>query len=132
MRVMRFPRIAAVLLLVPALDVSVPAESRQHRGSAASKPATPSREEQTANTASVRELQSALGRDPNNAELHLRLGVAYSQQDDFARAREAFQRAVTIAPGSAEAHNWLGVALLAQSDFPGAIVALRKAIALDP
>ena len=132
---MRCPPSAAVLcvlLLIPALGASVPAESGQGRGSAASRPTTPGRDEQPANTASVPELESAVKRDPNNAELQLRLGIAYSQQDDFSRARAAFQRAVTIAPGSAEAHNWLGVALLAQSDFAGGIAALRKAIALDP
>lgn len=131
---MRFPiaGVLCVLLLVPALGASVPAGSRQDRGSAASRPTTPGGEAQPANTASVPELESAVKRDPNNAELQLRLGIAYSQQDDFSRARQAFQRAVQIAPGSAEAHNWLGVALLAQSDFAGGIAALRKAIALDP
>jgi tetratricopeptide (TPR) repeat protein len=81
---------------------------------------------------SVRELQLAIKKEPANAELHVRLGIAYWQQDDFSRALAAFQRAVKIAPRSAEAQNWLGVALLAQSDFPGGIAALRKAIALDP
>jgi tetratricopeptide (TPR) repeat protein len=81
---------------------------------------------------SAGELESALKRDPTNADLQVQLGIAYWQQDDFSRALAAFRRAVTIAPASAEAQNWLGVALLSQSDFPGGIAALRRAIALDP
>jgi tetratricopeptide (TPR) repeat protein len=80
----------------------------------------------------VSELQAAIKRDPSNAKLHIALGLAYWDRNDYPRALTAFRRAVKVGPRSAEAHNWLGVALSEKTDFPGAIAAFRKAIALDP
>ena len=60
------------------------------------------------------------------------LGLAYLDTNDYARALDAFQRAVQVGPQSAEAHNWLGVALSSKADLPGAIAEFRKAVALDP
>ncbi len=81
---------------------------------------------------SVSELEAAIKRDPSNSKLHVALGLAYWERNDYPRALTAFRRAVQAGPRSAEAHNWLGVALSEKADFPGAIAAFRKAIALDP
>ena len=81
---------------------------------------------------SVAQLEAAVKRRPSDPKLHVALGLAYWERNDYPRALTAFQRAVKVAPGSAEAHNWLGVALAEKSDFPGAIAELRKAVALDP
>jgi tetratricopeptide (TPR) repeat protein len=78
------------------------------------------------------QIEAAIKRDPNNSKLHVALGLAYLDKNDFPRALEAFQRAVKIAPSSAEAHNWLGVAIMEKADLPGAIAEFRKAVALDP
>lgn len=81
---------------------------------------------------SVSQLEAAVKRRPSDSKLHVALGLAYWERDDYPRALAAFQRAVEVAPASAEAHNWLGVALSEKSDLPGAIAELRKAVALDP
>jgi len=81
---------------------------------------------------SLTQIQSALKRDPRNPHLHVALGLAYWDQNDYPHALEAFQEAVKVAPGSAEAHNWLGVALMGKADLPGAVAELRKAVSLDP
>jgi tetratricopeptide (TPR) repeat protein len=81
---------------------------------------------------SVSQLEAAIKRDPSNAKLHVALGLAYWDRNDYPRALTAFRRAVKAGPRSAEAHNWLGVALSEKTDFAGAIAAFRKAIALDP
>ena len=79
----------------------------------------------------VRQIEAAIQRDPT-IRLHVALGLAYWDQNDYPHALEAFQRAVKVGPGSAEAHNWLGVALMGKADLPGAIAEFRKAVALDP
>jgi tetratricopeptide (TPR) repeat protein len=80
---------------------------------------------------SLAQLEAAVRRDPANPDLHVRLGLAYWERNDYPRALKQFQRAVKVGPRSAEAHNWLGVALSEKSDLPGAIAAFRKAVALD-
>ena len=77
-------------------------------------------------------LRPALKRDPKNPKLHVALGLAYWDRNDYPHALEAFQRAVKVGPNSAEAHNWLGVAIMEKADLPGAIAEFKKAVALDP
>ena len=81
---------------------------------------------------SVSQLQAEIARDPNNPKLHIELGLAYWDRNDYPRALEAFQRAVKVGPRVAEAHNWLGVALSEKADLPGAISEFKQAVELDP
>ncbi len=81
---------------------------------------------------SVSQIEAAIKRDPGNPKLHVALGLAYWDRNDYPHALEAFQRAVKVAPASAEAHNWLGVAIMGKADLPGAIAEYRKAVSLDP
>jgi tetratricopeptide (TPR) repeat protein len=81
---------------------------------------------------SISQIEAAIQRDPGNPKLHVTLGLAYWDRNDYPHALEAFQRAVKVGPNSAEAHNWLGVALMGKADLPGAIAEFKKAIALDP
>ena len=80
----------------------------------------------------ILEIQTAIKRDPMNPELHVQLGLAYWDRNDYRHAFEAFQQAVKIGPNSAQAHNWLGVALMGKADLPNAISEFRKAVSLDP
>jgi tetratricopeptide (TPR) repeat protein len=80
---------------------------------------------------SLSQMEAAIQRDPGNPKLHVALGLAYWDRNDYPHALEAFQRAVKVGPASAEAHNWLGVALMGKADLPGAIAEFRKAVALD-
>jgi tetratricopeptide (TPR) repeat protein len=81
---------------------------------------------------SMSQIESEIKRDPNNPKLHVALGLAWWDRNDYPHALEAFQRAVKVGPSSAEAHNWLGVALLEKADLPGATAEFRKAVSLDP
>jgi tetratricopeptide (TPR) repeat protein len=80
----------------------------------------------------ISQIEAAIQRDPGNPKLHVTLGLAYWDRNDYPHALEAFQRAVKVGPNSAEAHNWLGVALMGKTDLPGAVVEFKKAVALDP
>jgi tetratricopeptide (TPR) repeat protein len=81
---------------------------------------------------SPRQIEAAIQRDPNNPRLHVALGLAYWDKNDYPHALEAFRRAVKVGPSSAQAHNWLGVAIMEKADLPRAIAEFRKSIALDP
>jgi len=80
----------------------------------------------------ISQIEAAIQRDPGNPKLHVNLGLAYWDRNDYPHALEAFQRAVKAGPNSAEAHNWLGVALMGKTDLPGAVAEFKKAVALDP
>src|SRR6266851_8419429 len=82
--------------------------------------------------ASIPDLQAAIKGDPSNPKLHVALGLAYWDHNDYRHALEAFQRAVRVGPSSAEAHNWLGVAILEKADLAGATAEFRRAVSLDP
>jgi len=81
---------------------------------------------------SISQLEAAIRRDPGNPKLHVTLGLAYWDRNDYPHALDAFQRAVKVGPNSAQAHNWLGVALMGKADLPSAVAEFKKAVALDP
>jgi tetratricopeptide (TPR) repeat protein len=80
---------------------------------------------------SISQIEAAIRRDPGNPKLHVTLGLAYWDRNDYPHALDAFQRAVKVGPNSAEAHNWLGVALMGKADLPSAVAEFKKAVALD-
>jgi len=80
---------------------------------------------------SISQLEAAIRRDPGNPKLHVTLGLAYWDRNDYPHALDAFQRAVKVGPNSAQAHNWLGVALMGKADLPSAVAEFKKAVALD-
>jgi cytochrome c-type biogenesis protein CcmH/NrfG len=100
-RALTIPGRCAFAVFALALAVSAQA---QKPGSASARPST--------RQISISQLESEIKRDPNNPRLHVALGLAYWDRNDYPHALEAFQRAVKVGPSSAEAHNWLGVALL--------------------
>jgi tetratricopeptide (TPR) repeat protein len=99
------------------------------RATPSKNPAAPAAQ---AAASSIARLQAQIQRDPSNPQLHIELGLAYWETNDYARALSAFQRAVKTGPKVAEAHNWLGVALAGKADLPGAIAEFKQALALDP
>ena len=72
---------------------------------------------------------------PDDALVHLDLGIVHRRREDFDRALEHYGRALSLAPELAVAHFDRGEALLAK-DATGladaAIEAFRKAIELSP
>jgi len=81
---------------------------------------------------SPQQIEAELQRQPGNANLYIKLGHTYWEENNFPKAFDAFQEATRVGPNSAEAHNWFGVALMQKGDFPTAITEFRKAISLDP
>lgn len=60
----------------------------------------------------VDELRKAVKDDPKNAYFHKGLGVAYMQKREFARAVEAFRKALELNPYYSDVRNDLGTALI--------------------
>ncbi len=57
----------------------------------------------------LQELKSLLDRDPNNAELHSRLGDAYFDLKDFNSAVVSYKKAIGINPADVDAYNDLAL-----------------------
>lgn len=75
----------------------------------------------------------ALALDPELAEAHSTLAyVALHFDRDFARAEEAFQRALGRNPSYAAARHWRSHLLVAERRFDDALAESRVALALDP
>ena len=82
-------------------------------------------------------LQEAVHLDPELAEGYARLGTAYlesrERKKQWKKARQAFEKALSLNPDLAEAHDGLGlIALYQKKDTHGAKTHFDKAIALAP
>lgn len=80
----------------------------------------------------ARSFEQALALDPDNAEIHFRLGLAARDQRRLAAAATHYRRAIELRPDYVEAHNNLGAVLQMQDDSAGALAAWRRAVALQP
>lgn len=69
---------------------------------------------------------------PNDADLHIGLGIARFEQGQEAQAIEHLQRACELAPDSAMAWFNLGEALGRHAKSADSVAALRRATELDP
>jgi tetratricopeptide (TPR) repeat protein len=77
-------------------------------------------------------LEKARSLDDKNAEVHYRLGTAYSNAGNRARGIAECTRATEIDPNDPKARYFLGRVLVADGRFPDAIAALKEAVRLDP
>ncbi|VAV85304.1 hypothetical protein MNBD_DELTA01-1219 [hydrothermal vent metagenome] len=57
----------------------------------------------------LHELKSLVEKDPNNAELHSRLGDAYFDMKDFNSAVVSYKKAISINPSDVDAYNDLAL-----------------------
>ena len=73
---------------------------------------------------------TALRKDPNNAVLYNKRGIAELQLNNLAAAQKDFQRAVKQNPHYAEAYNNLGVVSYTQRNYKKAIRQYEKALRL--
>jgi tetratricopeptide (TPR) repeat protein len=73
---------------------------------------------------------AALRKDPNNAVLYDKRGIAELQLNNLAAAQKDFQRAVKKNPHYAEAYNNLGVVSYMQRNYKKAIRQYEKALRL--
>jgi tetratricopeptide (TPR) repeat protein len=77
-------------------------------------------------------LRDLVGRQPNNPEMRVRLGLALAAQQDLGGAIACLRKAISLQPKYALAHMNLGEALRRKGDLEGAIACFQKAIALQP
>ena len=68
----------------------------------------------------IARLELARASSPNSEPAQRAIGIAYFKANRFAEAREALQRAVSMAPSDGVAALYLGLTAEAQNDFPAA------------
>jgi tetratricopeptide (TPR) repeat protein len=75
--------------------------------------------------------QAALRKDPKNAALYNKLGLANLQNGDLRSARAAFQKSAKLNPKYAEALNNVGAVDFKQNNLGSAAKYFKKALALE-
>jgi tetratricopeptide (TPR) repeat protein len=75
--------------------------------------------------------EEAVLKDPKNAVLHNKLGLATWKNGDMRSARADFQKAAKLNPKYAEALNNLGAVDFTQKNLGSAVKYFKKAVALD-
>ena len=78
------------------------------------------------------EYSEALRRQPDDAQIHHNLGVAFAQLGRMQDATHEFLEAVRLDPNRAELQYSAGMAFVATGDYARAAEFLRQAIKLDP
>jgi tetratricopeptide (TPR) repeat protein len=81
---------------------------------------------------SIDDLKKEIGKDPNNADLHFRLAIAYGLLNNQDAALEEFNKAAEIKPDFALAHLNLGNVYSLKNMPEDAKKEYEKAIELDP
>jgi putative PEP-CTERM system TPR-repeat lipoprotein len=69
---------------------------------------------------------------PNDPAAYDLQGMAWFGKNDFARARQSFEKALTISPGDKQAMSYLAQLDIAQQDVAGARKRYEKLLAIDP
>lgn len=75
--------------------------------------------------------RAALGR-PDDADLHIAIGVMHNLGRDYAKAADALRMAVAMRPNDARLWNKLGATLANGSESDDALRAYRKAVDISP
>ena len=75
--------------------------------------------------------QFALSKDPNNAVLLNKAGIANLEMSELDPAHKYFDKAIKKNPKYSEAHNNLGVVFYAQGQYKKAVKQYQKALALN-
>jgi len=69
---------------------------------------------------------------PESAASHFNLGVSYQEEGKLKRAREEYEKVISIEPLNVEAYNNLGMVYKDLGELDRAIAHYRQAVALDP
>ena len=78
-------------------------------------------------------LRKALELDPDLAQAHATLGLAYANYDhDWPAAESEYRKAIALDEKYATAHHWYGLLLTALGRSDEAVAELRRAAELDP
>ena len=76
--------------------------------------------------------RKALELNPNVADTHYNMGVAYADADDYSSAVAEFRRTIELEPRKADPRNMLGVSLAGLGRLDEGIEIYRGAIAIEP
>ncbi|MCL4218938.1 MAG: tetratricopeptide repeat protein [Candidatus Hydrogenedentes bacterium] len=122
-----FWRLAALpcLMLMAGCATNTPAELAHAE---ALPPATLETEDPT----TISGLQAAVSENPQNAQLHYRLGNMLFDAGRMVEARTAYEQVVALNPTDAAAWCNLGLTLRRLGDNPGAVTAYERALSLEP
>ena len=80
----------------------------------------------------IEELKQTIRINPDDADAHANLGVAYVKSDMHKEAIEAFKQAIRINSDDADTHNNLGHAYSKSGKYKEATEAFKQAIRIDP
>jgi Flp pilus assembly protein TadD len=80
----------------------------------------------------IEERRRAINANPDDATLHLDLGIALGKSGDFAKAEESIRVTTERIPRHAESWFWLGLALEQQGKRDEARDAYQRVIELAP
>ena len=80
----------------------------------------------------IEKLSEQLAANPNSPELHFKLGMAYSREDQADRAIYEYNEALRLKPDYTDAFFWLGRAHKGQGHYDSAIEAFKQALSLKP
>ncbi|MFN0170664.1 MAG: tetratricopeptide repeat protein [Bryobacteraceae bacterium] len=83
-------------------------------------------------TAAESSFRQAIALEPNNADLHMFLGMALDQQNRLTEAAASYQKAVSLRPGNFRTLTNLGLNLFKQKKTAQAIEALQASVKLSP
>ena len=80
----------------------------------------------------IKYLKRAIKLEPRNPSYYYLLGIAYSDEKKYGRAKEYFTTALKLKPDFADAYFHLGVVLDEQGKFDESVSNLEKTVELDP
>jgi Tfp pilus assembly protein PilF/ketosteroid isomerase-like protein len=135
----RFPPTLAVIAVACGLAGSIPVAAQPAAGPpAASAPASPESSEiqrllkDGQHAQALKVIDEALSKNPRDAQMRFRRGVALSMLDRKGEALAVFQKLVDDHPDMPAPYNNMAVILGAQGDYEKARQALEKAIRTNP
>jgi tetratricopeptide (TPR) repeat protein len=80
----------------------------------------------------VRRLQELEKANPDSADVHMLLGEAYAEQQDYATALDEYRRSLSINPQQSHTRYLAGLALLRKGNPADAVQELRASLQLAP
>ena len=83
-------------------------------------------------TLAIENFEKILELRPNDAIIHMNLGLAFRRQNQSSKATKHFKKAILLKPDFAEAYNNMGITLSDQGKLQDAIEAYEKAISVKP
>ena len=81
---------------------------------------------------SIKEYNQVLANEPNNATVLSNLGILYTNNHEYQKAAECYEKAIEIAPDNHFAHNNLAQLYYRAGEYEGAVVYSLRALEICP